>query len=77
MIEETVLIELGGDSDDIVGVSANLWNRVEKVQICVLFVDQGGDQWGVRVVFRASFFVDATFYVVVVAALDELPVEVA
>lgn len=44
MIEETVLIELGGDSDDIVGVSANLWNRVEKVQICVLFVDQGGDQ---------------------------------
>lgn len=72
---ETILVEFGGDANDVIGVSAVFWDGVEEVEVGVLFVDERGDEGGVGVVFGAGLFIDAALDIVVKAVFDEVPVE--
>jgi hypothetical protein len=39
VLVETILMKLAGHSDDIVGISTNFWDRVKKVQVCILLMN--------------------------------------
>lgn len=75
VLVQSKLIELAGDSDDIVGVAAVLGCGVEQVQIGVLLVHEAGNERGVRVVLGVGFLIDCAFEVVIETVLDEIALE--
>jgi len=62
---QSELIEFRGDSDDIICISAELRDRVEQIQVGILFMDKTRNEGRVLVVFRVGLFIDCSFEVVV------------
>jgi len=75
MVMQPKFVEFWRYSHNIVAISPILRNRIEQIDICILFMDQSRHYRRILIMLWKCFIIDSFLNIVVIAILDKILIE--